>query len=122
MTRKKIAEYRQKLRDILKNEEDESKRFEALKDLAKEVGAGYVRTEIAGTSTIPDGKGTLTTIHQNTISESELILNINNALQTEAMIDMCKDAARKFWVAIIATIIALISALAAWWAVVKMVG
>jgi len=119
MTREKISEYRQKLRTILNK--DGGQRFEELKQLAKEVGAGYVNTKIAGTSTIPDGKGTLTTIHQNLISESELVLNINNALQTETMIDVCKTAARNFWVAIIATIIALISALAAWAAIVKMV-
>ena len=109
MTRKKITEYRQKLRTILNK--DESQRFEELKQLAKEVGAGYVNTKIAGTSTIPDGKGTLTTIHQNLISESELVLNINNALQTETMIVMSKTATENFW-------IALVAAIAAWAAVV----
>jgi len=123
MTREKIAEYRQKLRDIL-NDEDEKKRLENLKKLAKEVGAGYVHTEIAPTTTtVPDGNGILTTIHQNpiSISESELVLNINNALQTETMIDMCRIANRKFWISIVVAIIAFLSALAAWVAIVKMV-
>ena len=122
MTRKEIAVYRQKLCTILNK--DDGQRFEELKELAKKVGAGYVHTTIAPTAvTTPNGKGYETIIHQNpnSISESELVLNINNALQTETMIDVCKTAARNFWVAIIATIIALISALAAWWAIVKMV-
>jgi len=113
MTREEIAVYRQKLRDVLKNKQDEGKRLEALKDLAKEVGAGYVHTEIAPTTTkVPDGNRFLTTIHQNpiSISESELVLNINNALQTETMIDMCKTAANNYKIAVW-------SAIAAWIAV-----
>ena len=122
MTREKISEYRQKLRTILNK--DEEQRFEELKQLAKEVGAGYVHTEIAPTTTtVPDGNGFLTTTHQNpiSISESELVLNINNALQTETMIDVCKTAARNFWVTMLAAMAAVLSALAAWWAIVKMV-
>jgi hypothetical protein len=112
MTRKEIAGYRQKLRNIL-NKDDDEERLNELEQLAKEVGAGYVNTKIAGTSTVPDGNGTLTTIHQNPISESELVLNINNALQTETMIDLCKTAARNFWIAVVAVLIAFVSALAA---------
>ena len=113
MTREEIERYRQKLRNILKNEQDEGKRLEALKDLAKEVGAGYVHTKIAPTTTtVPDGNGFLTTIHRNpiSISESELVLNINNALQIETMIDMCKTAAKNYKIAVY-------SAIAAWIAV-----
>jgi len=111
MTREKISEYRQKLRTVLNK--DDGQRLEELKQLAKEVGAGYVRTEIAGKSTTPDGRGNLTTIYENPISESELVLNINNALQTETMIDMCKIASRKFWIAVVAAIIAVVAAIAA---------
>lgn len=125
MTPEKIAEYRQKLRTILNNKND-GQRFEELEQLAKEVGAGYVNTKIAGTSPLPGGKGTA--IHQNPISESELVLNINNALQTETMIDMCNTAAKNFWITLIATIVAFFSvlvagfsALAAWVAIVKKV-
>ena len=113
MTREEIERYRQKLRNILKNEQDEGKRLEALKDLAKELGAGYVHTKIAPTTTtVPDGNGFLTTIHRNpiSISESELVLNINNALQIETMIDMCKTAAKNYKIAVY-------SAIAAWIAV-----
>ena len=121
MTREKIAEYRQKLIDILGND-DEKERLENLKKLAKEVGAGYVHTKIAPTTTkVPDGNGFLTTTHQNpiSISDSELVLNINNALQIETTIDMCKTAARHFWISMVVAIVAALSALAAWWAIVK---
>lgn len=122
MTREKISEYRQELRTILNK--DEGQRFEELKKLAKKVGAGYIHTGIAPIAiTTPNGKGSETIIHQNpiAISESELVLNINNALQTETMIDVCKIAARNFWVTMLAAIAAVLSALAAWAAIGKMV-
>ena len=118
MTRKEIAAYRQKLCTILNK--DEGQRFEELKQLAKKVGAGYVHTGIAPIAiTTPNGKGSETIIHQNpiAISESELVLNINNALQTATMINMCKTANRNFIIALIATVIALVSAAAVWVAV-----
>jgi len=118
MTRDKIAEYRHKLRTILNNEDDDQ-RLEGLVQLAKEVGAGYVDTKIAGISTVHRGAGIEKTIHQDTISESELVLNINNALQTETMIDMCNTAARNLWISIGAAIVAFLSALAAWVATVR---
>ncbi len=122
MTREEIAVYRQKLRTILNK--DDGQRLEELKQLAKEVGAGYVHTTIAPTAiTTQNGKGSETIIHQNpiSISESELVLNINNALQTETMIDVCKTAARNFWITMVVAIAAVLSALAAWQAIVKMV-
>jgi hypothetical protein len=45
MTREKIAEYRQDLHTIL-NTDDEKQRYKDLEQLAKEVGAGYVNTNI----------------------------------------------------------------------------
>lgn len=119
MTHKEIAEYRQELRNILVK--DNGTRMKELIKLAKKVGAGYVHTEIAATTTIKTETGSQTTIHQNPISESELVLNINNALQTETMIDVCKTAARNFWITMVAAIAAVLSALAAWSAIVKMV-
>ncbi len=116
--REKIAEYRQELRTILNNE-DEVQRYEELKHLAKKVGAGYVNTKIAGISTLPHNKGIARPKYENHITESELVLNINNALQTEMMIDMCNTAARNFWIAVIASIAAVVSAFAAWKAIVK---
>ena len=47
----------------------------------------------------------------------ELIDNCHNALQTAAMIDMCKTAARNYKIALTATIIAILSMLGAWVAV-----
>jgi hypothetical protein len=122
--RKEIAVYRQRLREIL-NIEDEAKRLGELKRLAKEVGAGYEHTEIAAVTTTPvttkTKTGVATTLntsaYQKTISESELVLNINNALQTETMIVMCKTASRNFWIALVSVIIALLAMVAAWAAV-----
>ena len=121
MKRKEIAEYRQRLNKIL-NMEDQGTRVGELKRLAKEVGAGYEHTEIAAvtaTTTHTTWSGTLheTTTHENSISESELVLNINNALQTETMIDMCNTASRNFWIALTSAIIALLAMVAAWAAV-----
>lgn len=121
MTRAEIATYRQKLRNILNTEKDEKKRLEALKELAKEVGAGYVHTQIASTTTKKTASGSETSIYQNPISESELVLNINNALQTETMIDVCKTASRNFWFTMFAALAAILSALAAWVAIIKRV-
>lgn len=118
--REKTAGYRQELCTILNNE-DEDQRYKELKQLAKKVGAGYVNTKIAGISTVPHGKGFARPKYENHISESELVLNINNALQTEMMMDMCNTAARNFWIAVIASIAAMVSALAAWTAIVKKV-
>ena len=127
MKRKEIAEYRQRLRKIL-NMEDEVKRISELKQLAKEVGAGSEHTKITA-QTIPiefkTEKGSGTQFHtstcQNTISESELVLNINNALQIETTIDMCKTAARNFWIAVISAAAAFLAMLAAWAAVIAKV-
>jgi len=121
MTRKEITVYRQKLRDILNNEKNESKRLKALKELARKIGAGYVHTKIVCSDTIKEGTTTTTNVHQNPISESELVLNINNTLQTEIMIVVCSTAARNFWITVAAAIAAVLSALAAWAAIVKMV-
>ena len=124
MKPKEIAVYRQRLRKTL-NIEDENKRLVELKQLAKEVGAGYEHTEITAVTTpiaIPTKAGAgvelHTSTHQNTISESELVLNINNALQTETMIYMCKIAARNYLIACAAAVVAFLSALAAWSAIV----
>jgi hypothetical protein len=128
VTREEIAVYRQRLREIL-NIKDEVKRLGELKQLSKEVGAGYKHTEIAAVITTPvtteTKKGSETVLHrsayQKTISESELVLNINNALQTETMIDMCKTASRNYWIFFVTAIAAIFSALAAWSAILKMV-
>ena len=123
MTRKEISGYRQELHNILQKEK-EDQRIEELKTLAKKVAAGYVNTQIAAvTSDPPHGSlGSVKHIHQNPISESELVQNINNALQTETMIDVCKTAARNYWITVAAAVAAALSALAAWLAIVNSCG
>ncbi len=106
MTRKEIEEYRQRLVEIQKVEE-QTKRFEALRELAKEVGASTQGLSMWGDS---DRAG---------VSEGNLVANILNALQTAIMIDMCKTASRNFIIALVATIIAFGSAVAIWITVCK---
>lgn len=113
MTRKKIAEYREELRNILNT--DAAGRLEKLEDLAKKVGAGFVHTKLLD-PVVVEKTDTLTVINkpQNPISELELVQSINNALQTENMIDMCRIANRNFGISIGVVITAFLSALAAW--------
>ena len=106
MVRNEIEKYRQRLVEIQKVEE-QTKRFEALQGLAKEVGASTQGLSMWGDS---DRAG---------VSEGNLVTNIHNALQTATMIDMCKTASRNYFIALIATIIALGSAIALWISVCK---
>lgn len=101
MTLKEIKQKRNELRQILRTEPS-GKRAEALVKLAQEVGASTLR--MGRTTGDPDE------ISQNVITESEIVSNINMALQTSSMILMSKAA-------ILAAITASVSALAAWAAV-----
>ena len=112
--REDIAKNRQELQEILKND-TEKERYKALKELAKKVGAGYVNTKLVGVSKTPVGNGFAVKNLQSSITESELVLNINNALQTETMIDMCNISAGNYKIAGWATMAAAFSAFAAWW-------
>jgi hypothetical protein len=106
MTHKEIEEYRQKLTQIkidLKGEENREERITNLLDLAMEVGASTGRQRSADGRVDPVG----------------LVNNIHIALQTASMIDMCKTACRNFWIALIAMLVALGSAVAAWVVVYK---
>jgi hypothetical protein len=109
MSLKEIKEHRQELVDIQKDP-NEKERMEALKELAKTIGAGTVHTKIAGSTTSKTGTGTSISIHQDPISESELIQNINNSLQTAMMLSMCKIANKNYKCAILASIAAILSA------------
>jgi hypothetical protein len=99
MKRKESKDYSEELRKILQ-ESDVAKQNQPLRDLAKEVGAQQ-----------PNSKGVE--------FRDEIVKNINHALQTLAMIEMCKTASRNFVIALIATLIAFGSAIAAWVAVCK---
>lgn len=103
MTYEEIQQKKQRLIDIQKmSDSNQGKRYRALRDLAIEVGAS-----------------TISTYHQKPANEGELADNIHQALQTATMIDMCKTASRNYVIALIATIIALGSAVALWIAVCK---
>lgn len=99
MKGKQSKDYRERLLKILQ-ESDVAKQNQPLRDLAKEVGAQQ-----------PNASG---------VEFRDMIVNnINHALQTLAMIEMYKTASRNFAIALIATLIALGSAVAAWVAVCK---
>lgn len=99
-----IKQYRQDLRNIVKIKY-ENQRCQELAQLAIDVGAGSAHSKIAGTAQTADS--TTNTIDQ--ISETELVLNINDALQTETMISALKTANLSWIVALIAAAIALVS-------------
>ena len=103
-----IEAYRKDLCNIL-NEAD-TQRHQKLVELAKKVGAGYVHSKIAGTHQTKDNMGgTETLMVSDQISETELVLNINNALQTETMINALKTANRSWIVALIAAVFSVFS-------------
>ena len=116
MSLEEIKEHKQTLVDIQKKP-NEKERMEALKELAKMIGAGTVHTKIAGATTTKTGTVTSTSIHQNPISESELIQNIDNSLQTATMVEMCRVSGNNYIVSVLATLAAFLSALAAWRAI-----
>jgi len=45
------------------------------------------------------------------ITESEIVHNIQEALRTETMIEMSRISAQNFWIAVIASMVAVISVL-----------
>jgi uncharacterized protein YueI len=95
-----IKKYRQDLRNIVKIKYENQRRQE-LVQLTIDVGAGFVYSKIAGTTRTEDS--IINTIDK--ISETELVLNINNALQTETMINALKTASLSWIVAVIALFI-----------------
>ena len=104
MTYKEIEKNERKRDDILKMpDEPAGSRQVKLQYLAKAVGASV--------SHKPWG--------DCCAGEPELIDNINDALRTSTMIVMSKTANRNFTIALIATVIAFGSALAAWIAVLS---
>ena len=111
MTLKEIQKKREKLACILGEENTES-RLKKLQELAKEVGASITRVERVETQR--DVMGAVTYKPSNEITETEIVHNINFALQTETMIEMCRISARSHWIALVATIISLLAMVAAW--------
>jgi hypothetical protein len=103
MTNKEIENKRNKLIQIVNMPSGtEGPRLNKLRELALEVGASH--KSVRGIETA---------------KEAELVVGIQDALQTASMINACKIASRNFWIALIATMAAVISAIAAWAAVIK---
>jgi hypothetical protein len=95
-------------------ERKENKRDEILRMSDEPTGSRQIKLqELAGEV----GASTISRRGAFHASEPELIDNINDALRTAAMIDMCKTANRNFIIALIAAVAAALSALAAWIAV-----
>ena len=106
MTHKEIKEKKNELNAILAKE-DAGTRLRELQQLAKKVGASVTRTERHDMDSLHSSVG-------NAISESEIVHNIQVTLQTETMINMCKTAARNFWITLVAMLIAVLAMLATW--------
>jgi len=118
MTQEQIEKKKKELDDILKGA-DAAARFKKLETLAKEVGASVTRME-----KVQKGHDAARVYYeeQNTITETEIVHNIQESLQTHVMINMGKTAARNFWIAVISAATALLAMSAAWAAVVARIG
>jgi len=123
MTDEEIEVYRKRLNELTaqcSDDKPEQKISQALKELAREVGAStcvFFVHPVSGSRT-------------GVADTSELIRNIHQALQTASMVNMCKTATEgyematkvsrnaciNFW---IAAAIAFLSAVAAWVAVLS---
>lgn len=105
MTHKEIEDWPQELAEILKKQEPEKRR--KLLAFAKQVGASQSNwARIGG---------------ESDATESQLVDNIQRAIQTVSIVNMCRTAGNNYRIALIATIIAVLSMLATWAAVVVMV-
>lgn len=102
--------YHRRLLDIL-NGDKPFERHDSLQELAREVGAGFERTDIIGYYKIDENT---TTIPHNRISESELVQNIQGALQTRTMIVASRAAGKSYVVAFAAVVVSGFAAVAAW--------
>ncbi len=80
----------------------EAERLKELRRLALEVGASH-----------------LSVTGNRTANEWELVFNIRTALQTASMLDACKAATKAWIVALFAALASMLSAIAAWAAILK---
>ena len=113
MTDKEIESSRQRLSELTANCSDKQPELKItveLRKLAREVGASTFVVWIHPNSS---------TMKTSDADTPELIRNIQQALQTASMISMSKAANKNFIIALLATIIALGSAAATWFAVLK---
>ena len=102
MTSEEIEKYSEQLRTITAMPDGDDK-TNALLELRKQVGAGgFGRDSILA------------------VRDADSIASIHQALQTATMTNMCKTASKNYTIAAWAMIAAVISALAAWVAVLSM--
>lgn len=112
MSHKEIKEAKKRLLKIMRMEASKAQ-SDALHQLAMDVGASTFRLEEQGRVS---GKfGDLS--RQNVITETEIVHNINEALESSVVILMGRAATRSYWITLLAMLIALGSALAAWYGV-----
>ena len=127
MTNKEIERYKKEMREILSKEGNDLKSLEKtlskLKSIAEKVGASkhlgiiilnslsaFTKSENMSEPLVKcDGMKALIT---------EVVYNIHDALRTETMINCSKTAFRSSIAGIIAAMIALVSAVAAWFAII----
>lgn len=117
---REIRRNKQKLNKILTTvtptEIDKLERYDALREFAREVGAGAENTVIG--TPYKDPRDERATIIPNTIiSESELVNNINIALQTDSAISAQIQAVKTNRIAFLAFLVSLGAALGSIYAI-----
>jgi len=109
-----IRFYEQKRDEILNRktptEIDKVNRYEDLRELARNVGAGAENT-VVGTPYPDPRDDRATKIPHTIISESELVNNINMALQTKSAIYAQKQATKNNIISIFALLVSILTAL-----------
>jgi hypothetical protein len=114
MTHEEMEAYRNRINEILNRKDSAQRELQELKELALDVGAGI---KVA----TPDG-------FIRDAKQSELVYNIQHALQTASMIDACKTAASSFelaqaaqksarisqWIALGSMLAAIATAVVSW--------
>jgi hypothetical protein len=104
MTDKEIENKRNELIQIVKmSSGTNNERLKKLRELASEVGASHKSIE-----------------SQKTANEGELVVGIHTALQTASMLNTCKAATKAWIIALISAFASVLSAGAAWMAVIQM--
>lgn len=111
---KEIRDYEQKRNEILNRETsteiDKFNRLEDLRELARKIGAGADHTVIGPSYKYPSNEHGIITPRSD-ISESELVNNINIALQTKSAISSLKQTTKTIRIAFIAVLVAIFSSL-----------
>lgn len=124
MTQKEIKQHRARLAEILR-QTDAKQKWEQARNLALEIGAPVWPSKVSDLGELPPDpdarklKIDMWFRDEREAATAEIARNIHFALQTATMIDMCKTANRNVWVALIASVVAFLSMVAAWLAAIK---